>query len=80
MDNAQINLLTDSSLSKNFLVYIEKTESIKLDNNSKEYEEYKRKANFYLAREIYKTYDKSANAKYKIDINNKAIDRIKNSF
>ena len=80
MNDGQINLLTDSSLSKNFLVYIEKTENIKLDKNSKDYEKYKLKARMSLAREIYKTYDKSVNAKYKIDVNSKAIDRIKNSF
>ena len=33
-----------------------------------------------LAKEIYQTYDKSVNAKYKIDINVKTVDRIKNSF
>jgi len=80
MNDGQLNLLTDSSLSKNFLVYIEKTENIKLDKNSKDYEKYKLRARMSLAREIYKTYDKSVNAKYKIDVNNKAIDRIKNSF
>jgi len=80
MNDGQINLLTDSSLSKNFLVYIEKTENIKLDKNSKDYEKYKLKARTSLAKEIYKTYDKSVNAKYKIDVNSKAIDRIKNSF
>ena len=80
MNDGQINLLTDRSLSKNFLVYIEKTENIKLDKKSKDYEKYKLKAKISLSREIYKTYDKSVNAKYKIDVNNKAVDRIKNSF
>ena len=80
MNDGQLNLLTDSSLSKNFIVYIEKTENIKLDKDSKDYEKYKLRARMSLAREIYKTYDKSVNAKYEIDVNNKAIDRIKNSF
>ena len=80
MNNNQLNLITDSSLSKNFVVYIVKTKNIKLDKTSKDYEEYKLKAKLSLSREIYKTYDKSVNAKYKIDVNNKAVDRIKNSF
>ncbi len=80
MNNDQLNLITDSMLSKNFIVYVEKTENIKLDKNSKDYEKYKLKAKLALANEIYKNYDKSVNAKYKIDVNNKAIDRIKNSF
>ena len=50
------------------------------DKNSKDYEKYKLRARMSLAREIYKTYDKSVNAKYKIDVNSKAVDRIKNSF
>ena len=80
MNDGQLNLLTDGSLSKNFIVYIEKTENIKLDKDSKDYEKYKLRARMSLAREIYKTYDKNVNAKYEIDVNNKAIDRIKNSF
>ena len=80
MKNNQLNLITDSSLSKNFIIYVEKTKNIKIDKNSKDYEKYKLNAKFNLSREIYKTYDKSVNSKYKIDINNKAIDRIKNSF
>jgi len=80
MKNNQFNLITDNSLSKNFIVYIEKTKNIKLDKNSKDYERYKLEAKLALSKEIYKTYDKSVNAKYKIDVNDKAIDRIKNSF
>ena len=80
MNNNQLNIITDSSLSKNFIVYIVKTKNIKLDKTSKEYEKYKLEAKLALAKEIYKTYDKSVNAKYKIDVNNKAVERIKNSF
>ncbi len=80
MDNNQFNLLTDSYLSKNFIVYVEKTKKMKLDKNSKDYEKYKLEARLSLAKEIFKTYDKSVNAKYKVDVNNKAIERLKNSF
>ena len=80
MSDNQMNLLTDSTLSKNFLVYIEKTENIKLNKDSKDYKKYRLQANLSFARDIFKTYDKSVNDKYKIDINNKAIDRLKNSF
>ena len=80
MNNKQFNLITDSSLSKNFIVYVEKTKNIKLDKSSKDYEKYKSAAKINIAQEIYKTYDKTVNAKYKIDVNNKAVERIKNSF
>ena len=33
-----------------------------------------------MTNEIYNTYDKSVNVKYKVDINNKVVNRIKNSF
>ena len=80
MKNNQLNLITDSSLSENFIIYVNNTKKIKLDKNSKDYEKYKLDAKLNLSREIYKTYDKSVNSKYKIDVNSKAIDRIKNSF
>ena len=41
---------------------------------------YKAKAKFEFANNIYAAYDKSINSKYKIELNNKAIERIKNSL
>ena len=80
MSDSQINIITDSTLSKSFIVFIKKTENIKLHRNHKDYTKYKTTAKLNLAKEIYQTYDKSVNAKYKIDINVKTVDRIKNSF
>ncbi len=80
MSDNQINLITDSTLTKSFIVYVNKTENMKLHKNHKDYTKYKTTAKLSLAKEIYQTYDKSVNAKYKIDVNNKTVDRIKNSF
>jgi peptidyl-prolyl cis-trans isomerase D len=80
LNNNQINLITDSMLSQNFLVYVEKTEYKKLDINSDAFRKYKSQAKLNFAQEIYKNYDKSVNNKYSIDINDKAVNRIKNSF
>ncbi len=80
MSDNQINLITDSTLTKSFIVYVNKTENMKLHKNHKDYRKYKSTAKLNLAKEIYQTYDKSVNAKYKIDVNNKTVDRIKNSF
>ena len=80
MNDKQINLITDSTLSKNFIVYIDNTKKISIEKNSKDYEKYKSQAKLNLARDIYNVYDKSVNNKYKIDVNNKALERIKNSF
>jgi len=76
----EINLITDSTLSQNFVIYTEKTEYKKLEKDSVDYNKYKAKAKFEFANNIYAAYDKSINSKYGIELNNKAIERIKNSL
>ena len=78
--NNKINLISNNSLSENFLVYIVETKNIKLDKNSENYKKYKSKTKLKLANNIYRAYDKSVNAKYKIDLNDKVVKRVKNSF
>ena len=80
IDNNKFNLITDNTLSQNFIIYVEDTKYKKLDKNSDDYEKYKTKAQINWSNEIYNTYDKSVNVKYKVDINNKVVNRIKNSF
>ena len=75
-----IILITDSYLTKNFIVYIEKTKKINLEVKSKDYDDYKLKAKRDISNDIYNAFDQSLNAKYTIDINNKVLNRIKNSF
>ena len=78
--NGDINLITNSKLSKNFIVLTKNTNFKKLEKNHKEYEEYKAKAKLNFSKEIYNAYDKSVNNKYSVELNNRTIDRIKNSF
>lgn len=78
--NSEFNLITNSRLSKNFIIYTVKTEYKNLDKSSKVYESYKSKAKLNFAKNIYDIYDKNVNKKYDIDLNNKVIERIKNSF
>ena len=78
--NAQFNLITDSRLSDNFVIYTESTEYKKLDKNSSDYKDYKSKAKLNFTRDIYNKYDKTLNTKYKIKINDKVVNRIKNSL
>ena len=75
-----INLITDSRLSKNFIIFTENTVYKNLNINSKKYEEYKSKAKLSFTREIYAIYDKGVNSKYKVELNDKVINRVKNSF
>ena len=78
--NGDINLITNSTLTKSFLISTQKTEFRKLDKNGNEFEQYEAKARLNLINKIYQSYDENANQKYKVEINQRTIDRVKNSF
>ena len=78
--DGDINLLTNSTLTKSFLISTKKTEYKKLDKNSNEFEQYEAKARLNLINKIYQSYDENANQKYKVEVNQRTIDRVKNSF
>ncbi len=80
MNDKEVNLITDSMFSKNFIIYSKETEFKKLDKNSESFKIYRNKAKLNLAKDIYESYDKNVNKEYKIEINAKAVDRLKNSF
>jgi len=80
LDDNEINLISDSQLKQNYLIQIEKTEFLELDKKSKDFDKYKSVAKLNLSNSIYFAYDARINKKYKIDINNKAVNRLKNSF
>ncbi|MDC0943112.1 SurA N-terminal domain-containing protein [Pelagibacteraceae bacterium] len=76
----ETNLITNSTLTKTFLISTEKTEYKDLNKSNNDYEKYEAKARLNLINKIYKSYDESANQKYKVELNQKTIDRVKNSF
>ena len=78
--DGEINLVTNSMLTKSFLISTKKTEYKKLDKNVKEFEQYEAKARLNLINKIYQSYDENANQKYKVEVNQRTIDRVKNSF
>ena len=78
--DGDINLLTNNTLTKSFLILTKKTEYKKLGKNSNEFEQYEAKARLNLINKIYQSYDENANQKYKVEVNQRTIDRIKNSF
>ena len=78
--DGEINLITNSTLTKSYLISTKKTEYKKLDKSSNEFEQYEAKARLNLINKIYQSYDESANQKYKVDINQRTIDLVKNSF
>ena len=78
--DGEIDLVTDSTLTKNFLVLAVKTQYKKIEKNSNEFEQYESKARLNLVNKIYRTFDENLNQKYKVELNKKTIDRVKNSF
>jgi len=78
--DGEVDLITDSTLTKNFLVLAVKTQYKKIEKNSNEFEQYEAKARLNLVNKIYRTFDENLNQKYKVELNRKTIDRVKNSF
>ena len=78
--DGDINLITNSTLTKSFLISTKNTGYKKLDKKGNEFEQYKAKARLNLINKIYQSYDENANQKYKVEVNQRTIDRVKNSF
>jgi peptidyl-prolyl cis-trans isomerase D len=76
----ETNIITNSTLTKTFLISTKKTEYKDLNKSSNDYEKYEAKARLNLINKIYKSYDDSVNKKYKVELNQRTIDRVKNSF
>ena len=79
-EDGDINLITNSTLTKSFLISTKNTEYKKLDKKGNEFEQYEAKARLNLINKIYQSYDENANQKYKVEVNQRTIDRVKNSF
>ena len=80
VSDGNLQLITDSLLTKNYIILSEKTKKLPFDKNIKDYDQYKNKAKFNLANQIYRTFDKTINNKYNVKINEKVLSRIKNSL
>ena len=69
-----------SDLGSEIKIETKKTEYKNLDKNSNEFEKYEAKARLNLINKIYQSYDESVNQKYKVELNQRTIERVKNSF
>ena len=76
----EINLITNSTLTKSYLVMSIKTKYKDLKKGSNEYEQYEAKARLNLVNRIYQSHDNNLNQKYKVEFNQRTIERVKNSF
>ena len=78
--DGEIDLITNNTLTKSFLVLAINTEYKELKKDSNEYEQYEAKARLNLINKIYQSHDNNLNEKYKVELNQRTIERVKNSF
>ena len=66
--------------TSNFIILAVETKYRELEKSSNEYEKYEAKARLDLINKIYKNFDDQLNQKYKVELNQRTIERVKNSF
>ena len=80
INDGMLQLITNSQLTKNYIILSKKTEKLPFDKNNKDYEQYRTKARLNLANQIYRDFDKTVNDKYDVKINENVLNRIKNTL
>ena len=76
----ELVVIHDIDLKKNFLIFIEKIENVTIDKKSDEFREYLNQSRFKVTSGLFNTYDNLIKKNYKIDVNYKTLDTIKNYF
>ena len=76
----ELDLITNNTFTENFLIFSTKTDYKSLKKDSNEYERYEAKARLNWINQIYQSHDNNLNEKYKVKLNQKTIERVKNSF
>mgnify|MGYP001353331885 CR=1 FL=1 len=76
----KVIIATDIGLTENFLVYIDNVKNVFIDKNSKEYDRYLNLSKLKIKTDLFNTYDSYLKNKYKIKINQNALENIKNYF
>ena len=76
----KIIVVHDLNLVESYLIYIDKITNVTINKNSNEYEKYFNLSKSKITSRLFNTYDHYIKMKYKIDINYKALDTVKNYF
>ena len=76
----RVFMIHDINLTENYLVYVDKIEHVNIDPNSEEYRKYLNLTKTKITSRLFNSYDIYIKDKYKIDINKKALDAVKNYF
>ena len=66
--------------NKTFLIWVKEIQKPELDKTSAEYKKYHHKTVISLQNNIYPSFDQYINQKYKVEINYKTLERLKNYF
>ena len=76
----KIIVVNDINLTESFLVYVDKVENVTISEQSEEYKKYVNLSKIKITNGLFNTYDEYIKKKYKININYKALDIVKNYF
>ena len=80
MNENDIAIVSSKDYKKNYLVFVKETINKKLKGDNNEYEKYLKISNSNLSNKILGAYDLYLNKKYEVDINQKALDKVKNMY
>ena len=78
--NGDINVVSDKSLNKNYLILVNNIYENKIDKMSQNYILNTLEAELALKNDIFNIYDKHLKNKYKIETNQKVFEKVKNYF
>ena len=76
----KVIVIADISLSEAFLVYIKNIEKAEISKNSEDFAKYLNLSKIRIKTDMYNTYDQYLKKKYEININYKALNKVKNYF
>ena len=76
----KIIVMHDIAMTESYLIYIDKIENVTIDEKSDTYNKYLRLSRSKISNELFNTYDAYIRKKYKIDINYKTLNTVKNYF
>ena len=76
----KVIVVHDIDLVENFLIYIDKIENVAIAEKSEEYGKYLNLAKIKITNGLFNTYENYIKKKYKVDINYKALETVKNYF
>ena len=80
MNENDIAIVSSKDYKKNYLVFLKESINKKSKDYNNEYEKYLKISNSNLSNKILGAYDLYLNKKYKVDINQKALDKVKNMY